>query len=70
VVRRWRCLFAGHPLVRRFLNGEVLSKAESQLLKTLIGEWRARLMDISWYMVALAGPCASRHSYIPEHRAV
>jgi len=53
VIRRWQEIFKGHPLARQFLAGEALSKAESQLLKTLVGEWRARLMDISWYMRCL-----------------
>ena len=50
VVRRWRTIFNGHPLAQRFLDGEALSEAETWLLKTLIAEWRTRLMDISWYM--------------------
>jgi len=58
VVRRWLVLFSGHPLAQRFLAGEGLSKAESRLLRELIAQWRARLMDISWYMRCLNEPIA------------
>ena len=53
VIRLWRQIFSGHPLAQRFLEGDPLSGAESRLLKTLVAEWRARLMDISWYMRCL-----------------
>ncbi|MEJ2381687.1 MAG: transposase [Gammaproteobacteria bacterium] len=53
VARRWRQLFHGHPLVQQFLDGEPLSRSEDQLVKTLVAEWRRRLMDISWYMRCL-----------------
>jgi len=53
VIRRWRQLFSGHPLAQAFVEGRVLSKAEYDLVSSLVAEWRARLMDISWYMRCL-----------------
>jgi len=53
VARRWQALFAGHPLVRQFLKGRSLSKAERRLVTAVVAEWRGRLMDISWYMRCL-----------------
>jgi len=53
VARRWQELFAGHPLVQQFLDGEPMSQAERQLVTALVAEWRGRLMDISWYMRCL-----------------
>jgi REP element-mobilizing transposase RayT len=53
VIRRWRRLFTGHPLTQSFLAGAALSEAERRLVADLVAEWRARLMDISWYMRCL-----------------
>jgi REP element-mobilizing transposase RayT len=53
VAVRWRRLFAGNPLVERFLNGFELSKAEQSLVLDLVASWRERLMDISWFMRCL-----------------
>ena len=53
VIRRWRQLFSGHPLAQVFVEDRVLSKAEYDLVSSLVTEWRARLMDISWYMRCL-----------------
>jgi len=53
VVRRWRELFTAHPLAQRFSAGEPLSKAEARLIEALVALWRARLMDISWFMRCL-----------------
>ncbi len=53
VALRWRQLFAGHPLVTRFLDGIALSQTEQRLVNELISTWRERLLDISWYMRCL-----------------
>ena len=53
VIRRWRLLFAGHPLARRYLAGEELLDVERALVSDLVALWRERLTDISWYMRCL-----------------
>jgi len=70
VVDRWQALFKGHVLVDRWKSGEAMSAAELAVVEALIATWRERLTDISWFMVAHAPPCAPRHSFIREHRAV
>ncbi|MCX2842379.1 transposase [Microbulbifer thermotolerans] len=50
VVDRWHQLFKGSPLSQRFARNEVLHAAELARLEEVATEWRARLMDISWFM--------------------
>ena len=50
VVERWHSLFSGTPLSQRFAFGADLSKLEKEQLNENIAIWRARLMDISWFM--------------------
>jgi REP element-mobilizing transposase RayT len=58
VIRRWQALFSGHSLAQRFLQGELLSKAELAFVRRLVVQWRARLTDISWVMRCLNEPIA------------
>ncbi|MFO7593865.1 MAG: transposase [Pseudomonadota bacterium] len=53
VIERWHELFSGTPLTQRFLAGDSLLKQELKLVAKLAGQWRERLMDISWYMRCL-----------------
>ena len=50
VVERWHQLFRGNTYSQRFHKGETLSLAEQAILTRFIDLWRARLMDISWFM--------------------
>ena len=50
VVEHWHQLFSGNAYSQRFLRGELLSLAERDILARSINLWRARLMDISWFM--------------------
>jgi hypothetical protein len=52
VIDRWCNLFKGHSLVIRYRAGESLSRAERNGVSEIIEEWRDRLMNISWFMVA------------------
>ncbi len=53
VARRWCSLFRGQALVESWQAGEALSAADSDAVETLIAQWRARLVDISWFMRCL-----------------
>jgi REP element-mobilizing transposase RayT len=50
VVEHWHQLFSGNTYSQRFLNDESMSVAEQANLSRSTGLWRARLMDISWFM--------------------
>jgi REP element-mobilizing transposase RayT len=58
VLERWGNLFKGPLLMQRFLAGEVLSDAESDLIDTLCDIYRKRLSSISWFMRCLNEPIA------------
>ncbi|MCU7878869.1 MAG: transposase [Candidatus Thiodiazotropha sp. (ex Lucinoma borealis)] len=53
VIEQWSRLYNGHMFADRYLAGEVMSKAEWAALSELIGKWRSRLYDISWFMRCL-----------------
>ena len=53
VVERWHQLCKGSPLSQRFVRGEALGSAELARLSEVAEVWRARLMDISWFMRCL-----------------
>ncbi len=50
VIERWNTFFTLPVLVSRFLKGECTSSAELLVVDEIIEKWRARLMDISWFM--------------------
>ncbi|WP_323054284.1 transposase [Microbulbifer thermotolerans] len=47
---RWHQLCKGSPFSQRFARNEALNAAELARLEEVVTEWRARLMDISWFM--------------------
>ncbi|MDD1796480.1 transposase, partial [Enterovibrio sp. ZSDZ42] len=50
VVDRWLAFHHGPVLVRRFMQGDKLSEAESERCNEVIKEWRERLVSVSWFM--------------------
>jgi REP element-mobilizing transposase RayT len=52
VVTRWSGLFGVPTLVQRWQSGEAL-ESERQAAEVIIGGWRSRLCDISWFMRCL-----------------
>jgi len=50
VIERWHQLFKGNLLSQRYYRGEILLKAERDVLAGIIEIWRTRLQDISWFM--------------------
>ena len=69
VINHWHQLFNGTLFSQRHARGETLSRVELTVLNKDVTIWRQRLMNISWFMVAPAHPCASRHSYFHVYRA-
>ncbi len=53
VVERWKLLFAGVVLVDRYMAEQCETDAEKDKAREIIGQWRERLSDISWYMRCL-----------------
>jgi REP element-mobilizing transposase RayT len=60
VVRRWKKLFCVPPLVQRYVGTETISRAERDAARDIIATWRARLMDISWFMKSMNEHLARR----------
>jgi hypothetical protein len=58
IVNRWCSLFKGPLLVQRYRSGESLSTAEYETISDIIGVWRKRLMNLSWFMRCLNQPIA------------
>ena len=50
VVTRWHQLFKGTFITQQYLRGEKLIKPLQQILKDTAEVYRARLIDISWFM--------------------
>ena len=53
VCQRWSQLYSVPVLVERWLKGELTSEAEQEAALEIIGKWRKRLLDISWFMRCL-----------------
>jgi hypothetical protein len=54
VLRRWTRVFAGPPLVQRFLaDRQALGAAETAAVLDWVETYRGRLADLSWYMRVL-----------------
>lgn len=49
----WSSLFIGNQLSARFLRNEPMCDAELEVIETLATTWKARLIDISWFMRVL-----------------
>ncbi len=52
-MERWKRLFQGVLLVDRYMAGQCGTDAEADKAREVIGQWRERLSDISWYMRCL-----------------
>ncbi len=53
MIERWRMLFGGGVLIERYIAGHCKTKAERNKVTELAETWRARLMNISWFMRCL-----------------
>ena len=53
VIARWRKLFGGDVLIESYLAGQCTTQAERDKVTETAETWRARLMDISWFMRCL-----------------
>jgi len=53
VLRRWCYLFAGHPMVQRYLANPDMSAAELARVNEFVELYRSRLADLSWFMRCL-----------------
>ena len=48
VIERRRTIYAGPDIIKRFVDGEELSKELYALVAEIVDKWRGRLEDISW----------------------
>jgi len=53
ICHRWLQLYSAPPLVSRWMKGELTSEAEVKAALEIVGTWRERLLDISWFMRSL-----------------
>ena len=60
VIRRWKKLFGLPTVVQRYVGADSISRAEREAAQAIIAKWRARLMDVSWFMRCLNEPLARR----------
>jgi len=66
VAERWLRIFNGPMLVRHYLAGIVLSRAEQDRVSEYLNTWRERLCNISWFMRCINEPIA-RMANAEEH---
>src|SRR5690625_3966407 len=60
VIERWSRLFSLPVLVERYRHGQATGTTEQAQACEIIQTWRARLMDLSWFMRCLNEPIARR----------
>ena len=53
VILHWLTLYKGPEFIHRYLNAEIQSEAEHQVIKAQVEIWRERLCSISWFMACL-----------------
>jgi len=53
VLRRWCHLFAGNPIVQRYLANPAMDAAELARVNEFVELYRSRLVDLSWFMRCL-----------------
>ena len=53
VCQRWCQLYSVPPLVDRWVKQQLATSAEQDVALEIIGNWRKRLVDISWFMRCL-----------------
>jgi len=58
IITRWHRLFRGSYLSRQYSTGQSLCKTQLTTLKLEVEEWKARLVNISWFMRCLNEPIA------------
>ncbi|GAA6135736.1 transposase [Oceaniserpentilla sp. 4NH20-0058] len=63
VIDRWHKLYKGNVLSQRYLSDPNFSKAEFEKLQEFIEKWRARLMDIGWFIGRLNEKIARQANY-------
>ncbi|MGD2128040.1 MAG: hypothetical protein PVJ17_01985 [Lysobacterales bacterium] len=66
VAERWLRIFSGPMLVRHYLTGAALSRAEQNRVSEYLNTWRQRLCSISWFMRCINEPIA-RMANAEEH---
>ncbi len=58
IAERWLTLFSGPTLVRQYLAGSTLSRAELSQVSARLNTWRKRLSSLSWFMRCINEPIA------------
>jgi hypothetical protein len=53
VIQRWLCLYKGPFLIQKHQKGDLIGKAEMNVLIKIVEEWRIRLTSISEFMQQL-----------------
>jgi REP element-mobilizing transposase RayT len=60
VLDRWTALFRGPLIVQQYRNGELLTEAEQDTLRSMTTVFRSRLQSLSWFMKCLNEPIARK----------